>query len=72
MTGGGVMKRFALSDAFIRGFGRAIDLGTNNVSYVSLNNGRIADYEALRGDWENVGKAIKEQTDKYAAETFRK
>ena len=52
------------SASFSQGFTRALDLsGTKKWPKLS-NNGRV-DYEAIRSDWENVGRAIEEGTRKF-------
>lgn len=50
--------------SFIKGFSRALDL-TGTKTWPELSDGNRADYEAIKGDWENVGKAIKAETIRY-------
>ncbi len=47
------------SKSFIHGFARVLDLsGTKD--WPRLDN-RRADYEAIRGDWENVGRTFRKE-----------
>lgn len=53
-----------VSKAFWKGYFRALDLeGTKN--WPNISNNRTKDCEALRSDWENVGKEIREETERY-------
>ena len=49
----------------MKGFGRAIDLFGRKKDSEYAINGAEKDALALRGDWENVGKAIAESVRKY-------
>lgn len=52
--------RFKFSESFIHGFVRALDLsGTKD--WPQVVDSRRADYEAIRGDWENVGRTIRKE-----------
>lgn len=51
--------KFSLN--FIHGFCRALDLGGTK-DWPKIVDDRRADYEAIRGDWENVGRAIRKET----------
>lgn len=61
---GGMNMRMKTSVNFIKGFSRALDL-TGAKEWPNLANDRTADYEALRKDWENVGKAIEKAAESY-------
>ncbi len=53
-----------VSKAFFRGYIRVLDLkGTKK--WPDISDGRTKDYEALRGDWEYVGKEIRKETRSY-------
>lgn len=53
------MKR--ISSAFLRGYSRAFDL-SGTKKWPDLSDSTAKDYEALRGDWENVGRVIRKGT----------
>lgn len=57
-------EKKSFSRAFFRGFSRALDLGGSKRSYAGIYV--RDDYEALKGDWENVGKDIRKAVAKYA------
>ena len=59
------MLRF--SDSFIRGICRAIDLNGFMKAPAYLENGLHADKNALKGDWQNVGRDIQRGIAKYRA-----
>ena len=50
---------------FMTGFARALDMGATFHEYRKPKNGRVADYEALRSDWRQVGNDIKTATEKF-------
>lgn len=52
------------SKAFIKGYSKALTLNGSTRSNFALLNGQESDVKALREDWINVGKAIKEATNK--------
>lgn len=56
------MKR--ASKAFLKGYFRVLDL-TGAKEWPNISDNRTKDYEALRGDWENVGKEIRKEARKY-------
>lgn len=60
------MRNIYLSEAFIRGFSRVIDIYAINKRYPNFYNSGRSDYEALRGDWEHVGTCIKEASKQYS------
>lgn len=60
--------KIKISVNFTKGFSRALDL-SGTKQWPNLSNGRIADYEALRSDWENVGQTIKKESGRY--KTFK-
>lgn len=63
------MKR--ISEAFKMGYGRALDL-TGTKRWPDITNNKTKDCEALRGDWENVGRTIQRETRNYARMCGRK
>lgn len=44
--------------AFFRGFIKALDMGATTREYCGSYDAYIKDYEALRNDWEEIGKEI--------------
>lgn len=44
--------------SFVRGIGRAMDLGATRNAYNDSRTPEIADARALRSDWASVGKDI--------------
>lgn len=58
-----IMKK-TVSNSFLLGFIRVLDIkGTKRWPY--LSDGKQEDFEAIRSDWENVGKYIQEGTNEY-------
>ncbi|MCM1065237.1 MAG: hypothetical protein NC420_12395 [Eubacterium sp.] len=53
------MKREISAD-FIRGFARTLDL-SGTKEWPKITDSMSRDYEALRSDWEDVGKAIRRE-----------
>lgn len=53
-----------ISSAFFTGYVRALDL-TGTKKWPDISDDRTIDYEALRSDWENVGRTIRNETKKY-------
>ena len=53
--------RFTTSKNFLYGYMRAIDL-SGRKNWPDLSGDRTKDFDALRRDWENVGRAIKRET----------
>ena len=51
----------AISKSFLRGYIRVLDL-SGAKEWPDLSQNKQMDYEALRSDWENVGKAIRRET----------
>jgi hypothetical protein len=52
--------KIGFSKSFIHGFIRGLDLsGTKD--WPQIDNGKRADYEAIKGDWENVGRTIRKE-----------
>lgn len=52
------------STSFLKGFCKGLNLfGTKE--WPKLSDGRMDDYEAIRSDWENVGRAIERETGRY-------
>ena len=63
-TKGGCIMRIRISKSFLRGYIRVIDFcGTK--TWPDLSRDRERDYEKLRGDWEDVGRFIRESTESY-------
>ncbi len=53
-----------ISKGFTRGFSRTLDLsGTKN--WPILSDSRKTDFDAIRSDWENVGRDIERETRRY-------
>lgn len=56
--------KMKISTNFTKGFCRVLNLrGTKK--WPQISNTRKADYQAIRSDWENVGKSIRRETEKY-------
>lgn len=54
------MRKIKVSGSFTKGFERALDLnGTKE--WPKISGGALADYTALRSDWEDVGKNIRRE-----------
>lgn len=53
-----------ISKSFLRGYIRVIDIYSKK-NWPDISRDRKRDYEALRGDWENVGRFIREGTGSY-------
>lgn len=56
------MKKASM--AFVKGYFRALDL-SGTKEWPNISNSKTKDYEALRSDWENVGKEIRKGTDSF-------
>lgn len=50
-----------ISKAFLHGYIRALDL-TATKEWPNISGEKTKDYEALRSDWDNVGRAIRKET----------
>lgn len=50
------------SKSFLKGYSRALDLGRVTKEWPDLSNNKSKDYRALRGDWDNVGSAIRRES----------
>lgn len=58
------MKKFCVSQGFVHGFSRALDLnGTKK--WPDITDGRKTDREALRRDWCYVGDTIRREAKRY-------
>ncbi|MEY8283231.1 hypothetical protein AALA13_05270 [Lachnospiraceae bacterium 50-23] len=57
------MKR--VSNAFLEGYFRVLDL-KGAKEWPNISNNSTKDYEALRSDWENVGKEIRREAGSYS------
>lgn len=53
--------KIVFNKSFIHGFIRVLDLSSTK-DWPQIDNGKRADYEAIKGDWENVGKIIRKET----------
>lgn len=62
------MKALRISNAFVRGYFRAFDLFGTSKSWPDISNPQQRDYEALKGDWDNVGLAIQTATNAFSDE----
>lgn len=53
-----------ISASFTKGFSKVLDLnGTKK--WPKLSDNRKIDYEAIRSDWESVGKTIEKEFGRY-------
>lgn len=53
--------RILISKSFLKGCARVFNL-SGTKEWPNLSDSRKKDYEALRGDWDNVGRAIRKET----------
>ena len=54
----------SISRCFINGYRRALNIaGTKR--WPDLSGSEQRDYEALKGDWDNVGCTIREETERF-------
>ena len=51
-----------VSKNFLRGYAKTLDLWGATKEWPNLSDDRQRDYKALRGDWDNVGNAIRRET----------
>ena len=59
----GIAMRNVLTRSFLKGY-RSINL--NGIKkWPNLSNSKRDDYEAIRSDWENVGKFIRKGTEEF-------
>lgn len=56
--------RVLISKYFLKGYLKAINL-SGTKEWPNISKDKIADYNALRSDWENVGKSIRNSTRDY-------
>lgn len=54
----GVDMKQKFNMPFFRGFIKALDMGATTRKYCNFNEAYKKDYEALRNDWEKIGKEI--------------
>ena len=54
------MRKMHVSVSFVKGFEKAWDL-SGTKEWPVISSGTSADYTALRGDWESVGKTIRRE-----------
>ena len=50
-----------ISKSFLDGYIKSLNLGGTK-EWPDLSEDRMKDYKALRSDWDNVGKSIREET----------
>lgn len=55
------MMKILMSKSFLKGYARVLNLGGTK-EWPDLSEDRQRDYDALRSDWDNVGRAIRKQT----------
>lgn len=48
--------------SFLRGYLRTLDLFGVTKEWPDITNDRTKDFEALRSDWDNVGRTIRRET----------
>ena len=61
----------SISGYFINGYKRALNIaGTKR--WPDLSESEKKDYEALKGDWDNVGCTIREETERFKEECIAK
>lgn len=53
--------KIKFNESFIHGFVRVLDLGGTK-DWPDISNDKVKDYKAIRSDWENVGRIIREET----------
>lgn len=53
--------RLLISKSFLKGYVRALNL-SGTKEWPNISEDRKKDYEALRGDWDNVGREIRKET----------
>jgi hypothetical protein len=60
-----------ISKSYYSGFARALDLGAtvNKRKRAAYENGFERDRNAIRRDWENVGRGIEREARKHAVAT---
>ncbi len=51
----------AISKSFLNGYGKVLNLNGAK-EWPDISRERQRDYEALRSDWSNVGRTIREET----------
>ncbi len=54
--------KIRISNGFLKGYLRALNLTGNDKEWPDLSDERIRDYEALRSDWDSVGETIRRET----------
>ena len=57
--------KMTVNDDFLRGYVKVLDLMGVTKKWPDISNDRIRDYNALREDWENVGRTIQEEERSY-------
>jgi hypothetical protein len=63
------MTRFLFSKSgFLSGLGRVIDIGATMLEYNSSLTPTMADYLALKSDWDTVGEDMNYAIAKFAEE----
>ena len=59
-----------ISKSFLDGFARALSLDSTK-EWPNIYDDKMKDYMALRGDGDNVGKAIRKETRNFKRTSFR-
>ena len=54
--------KIRLSQSFLRGYSKALDLCRVKKKWPDISNGRQKDFNALRRDWIDVGNTIRKET----------
>lgn len=58
--------KIVMSKEFQRGFIRTLDL-SGTKKWPNISNGLMRDYFSIRGDWEDVGKSIQRESNRFAS-----
>ena len=58
--------KMKISKSFLHGYEKAWDLSGATKVWPEINDDQKRDYEALRGDWESVGKSINRGIKEYS------
>lgn len=54
--------KIRLSQSFLRGYSKALDLYGITKKWPDISNSRQKDFNALRRDWIDVGNTIRKET----------
>ena len=58
--------KIKLSKGFLHGCEKATDLMGVTKIWPEIYNDKKKDYDALKEDWKHVGKAIREETERFS------